>query len=112
MKTCHCDNMDRCKMYNAKWSKSDRERQMVYDFTCLFVESEEQNKAKQKQIHRYRKLPVARGEKGRWWEDGQNRWTGQAVQYYHYKIIRHRDLMHSVRNRVNNIVTTLHADRW
>lgn len=38
---------------------------MVYDFTCLFVESEEQNKAKQKQIHRYRKQTAScqRGER-------------------------------------------------
>ena len=29
-----CSNMDEARDYHAKWSKSDRERQISYDITC------------------------------------------------------------------------------
>ena len=31
-----CDDMDRPKGYYAKWHKLGRERQMPYDFTCMW----------------------------------------------------------------------------
>ena len=35
MKPCHCNNMNRPRGYYAKWNKSDRERQIPYDFTYM-----------------------------------------------------------------------------
>ena len=31
-----CSNMDGPKGYYAKWNKSDRERQILYDFTYMW----------------------------------------------------------------------------
>ena len=31
-----CDNMDELGGHYAKWNKSDRERQIFYDFTCMW----------------------------------------------------------------------------
>ena len=31
-----CDNMDGPRKYYAKWNKSDRERQIPYDFTYMW----------------------------------------------------------------------------
>ena len=34
--TAICSNMDRPREYHTKWSKSDRERQIVYDVTYMW----------------------------------------------------------------------------
>ena len=51
-----CSNMDRPRDYHAKWSKSDRERQ-IYDITCmwnLILKKIEMNLlTKQKHTYRY-----------------------------------------------------------
>ena len=31
-----CDSVDGPRGYYAKWNKSDRERQIPYDFTCMW----------------------------------------------------------------------------
>ena len=52
-----CSNMDGFGGHYAKWNKSDRERQVLYDIT--YVKSKIYNKlvniTKKKQTHRYRK---------------------------------------------------------
>ena len=64
MKSCH---LWQHGGYCDKWNKSDRERQMLSDFT-YYVESKKQSKwtniTKQKQSHRYR-------EKNRWSPEGR-----------------------------------------
>ena len=35
MKSCHCDNMDRPRGYCAELNKSDRGRQMSYEYTYM-----------------------------------------------------------------------------
>ena len=31
-----CSNMDGTRGYHTKWSQSDRERQILYDITCMW----------------------------------------------------------------------------
>ena len=45
--------MDGSRGFYAKWNKSDRERQIVYDLTYM-GKVKKQNKTKWKQTHRYR----------------------------------------------------------
>ena len=60
-----CSNMDGPGGHYAKWNKSDREKQILYD-TTLYVESKIYNKvvnlSKKKQTYRYKRtnwwLPV------------------------------------------------------
>ena len=40
--------MDGAREYNAKWNKSDRKRQISYDFTVWNVEFKKQNKQREK----------------------------------------------------------------
>ena len=41
--------------YYAKWNKSDRERQIPYDFTYMWnLKNKISEQTKQKQTHRYR----------------------------------------------------------
>ena len=35
MNFCHCNNMDELGGYSAKLNKLDRERQILYDITCV-----------------------------------------------------------------------------
>ena len=46
VKSCHCDNMDRPWGYYVKWNKSDRERQMPYDFSHMWNIKNKQTKNK------------------------------------------------------------------
>ena len=53
-----CDNTDGPWSYYVKWSKSDREKQILYGFTHMWILKQQQkkkNKTKQKQTHRYKK---------------------------------------------------------
>ena len=36
MKSCTCNNMDKSRGYYAKCNKSDRERQILYDFIYMW----------------------------------------------------------------------------
>ena len=36
IKSCICDNMDEPRGYYAKWNESNRERQILYDFTYMW----------------------------------------------------------------------------
>ena len=53
-----CDNMDGARGYYAKWNKSKRERQIVYNFTYIW---NLKNKTMEQNME-YRKQIVARGE--------------------------------------------------
>ena len=52
-----CSNMNELRDYHTEWSKSDRERQMLYDITHMRIWKIIQMNvfAKQKQAHRHRK---------------------------------------------------------
>ena len=53
-----CSNMDGCRDYHTKWSKSDRERQIPYDTAYMWSQKKmiQMNLfTKQKQTHRHRK---------------------------------------------------------
>ena len=53
--TAICKNMGGLGGYYAKWSKSDRERQIPYNFTSMWnVKTKINGQSKQKQTHRYR----------------------------------------------------------
>lgn len=64
------DNIDRSRGYYAKWNKSDRERQISYDFTYMW---NLKNKTNDKQINSNNqrnlenKLGVTRGEENGGW---------------------------------------------
>ena len=51
-----CNNMDGPRDYHDKWNKSDRERQILYDFTTCGIQKKKKwtNITKEKQSHRYR----------------------------------------------------------
>ena len=50
-----CDNIDGPIWYYAKWSKSDRERQILYDFTYMWTLKDNINEQiKQKMSYRFR----------------------------------------------------------
>ena len=49
------DNMDKPRGYYATWNTSDRERQILYEFTCMWsLKQNKTNKTKQKQTHRFK----------------------------------------------------------
>ena len=55
MKSCHLQQMGVPRGYYSKWNKSDRERQILYDFTFMWkIKNETKEQTKQKQTHRYR----------------------------------------------------------
>ena len=55
MKSCHCDNMDRPRGYCAELNKSDRGRQMSYEYTYMqTLKNKINEQTKQKKTHRYR----------------------------------------------------------
>ena len=56
------DNMDGLWGYYAKWNKSERERQILYDFT--HVEHKKQNKHTENRVVVTRGEGVGAGEKG------------------------------------------------
>ena len=58
-----CDNMDSPWMYYARWNKSDRERQIPYDFTYMWNLKNTTNKTKL--IDTENRMMVGRGWKGR-----------------------------------------------
>ena len=65
-----CSNMDIPRDYHAKWSKSDRERQILYDITYMWnLKKNDTNEliTEQKQTHRFRKQTYGyqRGKVGR-----------------------------------------------
>ena len=61
-----CDNMDDPRRYYAKWNKSDRERQTLYNSTYMWDlknKTNEQTKQNRKKlIDKGNKLVVARGD--------------------------------------------------
>ena len=66
-----CNNMDGPRGYYAKWNKSDRERQIPYNFIYVWnlkSKNKETNITQQKHTHRCRELMVARGA----WGGGMN----------------------------------------
>ena len=53
-----CSNMDGPRDYHTKWSKSDKERQVLYDINKKSKKKIQMNLfIKQKQTHRHRKQP-------------------------------------------------------
>ena len=63
-----CSNMDGPRDYHTKWSKSDRERQILYDITYIWNLKIVQMDlfTKLKQTHRHSKqIMVTKGEGGR-----------------------------------------------
>ena len=66
-----CSNMDGPRGYHTKWSKSDKEREILYDITHmwnLILKMIQMNLfTKQKQIHRFQKQTYGyqRGNVGR-----------------------------------------------
>ena len=52
MKSCHLWNMDGTRGYYAKWNKSDRERQVLYDFTYMW------KLKKTKQMNKHNKTEI------------------------------------------------------
>ena len=71
-KSASSDNMDDSRGYHAKWNKSDRERQILYDLTYIWNPKNKTKKTKWKQTHRYRAQMGVCLRGGRW-EDGWNR---------------------------------------
>ena len=65
-----CSNMDEPRDYHTKWSKSDRERQISYDITCMwnlkkwYKWTYLQNRNRLTDIEN--KLMVTKGETGRY----------------------------------------------
>jgi len=41
-------------VYHAKWNKSDRERQIAYNFICECNQKKKKQSKQMKQTHRYR----------------------------------------------------------
>ena len=68
-----CDNMDRPRGYNAKWNKSDWEKQIPYDFTYMWnLKKTKQTKQNRNRL-RYRKQTGGHQRGGRWGV-GQSKW--------------------------------------
>jgi len=58
-----CNNMDGTREYYAKWDKSNRERQIPYDFIYMWYLKNKTNKqTKNRLFNTEKKLVVARGE--------------------------------------------------
>ena len=104
--------MDGPRWYYIKWNKSDRERQIPYDFPC--VESKKQNKianiTKQKQNQRYRE------QTGSYQREGVGGWEKQVREIKWYKLpvtkrMSHGYEKHSMGNIVNNNVISLYGNR-
>ena len=64
MKSCICDNMEGPRGYYDKLNKSDRERQILYDFTSMWNIKNKMNKHNKTEtvIDTDNKQVVARGE--------------------------------------------------
>ena len=56
-----CDNIDGPRGHYAKWSKSDRERQIPYDLPYMCNLKENQNQTNKKPIYRENRVVVATG---------------------------------------------------
>ena len=55
--------MDGHTVFYAKWNKADRERQIPYDFTCMWnLKSQAKNKQKTRLLNTEHKLVFVRGE--------------------------------------------------
>ena len=55
MKSCHFWQMDGSWGYYAKWNKSDRERQILYDSTYMWnLKTKMHEQIKQNKTHWYR----------------------------------------------------------
>ena len=68
-----CNNMDGPRGYYAKWNTSDRERQILYDFTYMWnlkKQNKWANMTKQKQSYRHWGSWQTGGQ---WWKE-RNRW--------------------------------------
>ena len=69
------DSMDGCRSYQAKWNKSDRERQMPYDLTylCNLKRKTKEQTKWNSLIQTENRLIVAKGEED--WEVKWKRWS-------------------------------------
>ena len=70
------NNMDGLRGYYARWNKSDRERQILWDFTHMWhlkKQSKWTNITKQQQRYRYREQTGVCQRGGIWGEE-RNRW--------------------------------------
>ena len=56
-----CNNPDESRGHYTMLSKSDRERQILYDLTHIYNLKKKKTTNKQKQIHQYREQVAARG---------------------------------------------------
>ena len=99
-----CDNTDGPRGYYAKWHKSDRERQIPYDFTYMWnIKSKISKQTKQKQTHRYR-------EQIEGWQMGRV-WGGWVKEV---KGLRSTNCSHGTvtRNIVSGIIMAMHGISW
>ena len=108
------DNMDRPSRYYAKWNKSDRERQILCNFTYMWnLKPNKWTNIKQNRnivIDTGNKQVVAGEEWGR-----RRREIGEKdskVQTSSSKINELWYEMYSVGNVVNNYVISLYGNRW
>ena len=67
-----CDNMDGSRRFYAKWNKSDRERQILYDFTYIWNFKNKWTNIT-KQSYRYTEQTGGCQRRGVWGEE-RNRW--------------------------------------
>lgn len=70
-------NIDRSRGYYAKWNKSDRERQISYDFTYMWNLKQQNKWINEKQDHTYQYWEQTDGcQRGVGWGNRQTGWRG------------------------------------
>ena len=100
----YCNNMNGLWRHYAKYNKSDRERQILYNFTYMCNLKKEQLKMKQMsnkqssctQIRGYQKQGVTEWVK---WEKRVKKYKLSAIKW-----INHGNIMYSIGTIVNNVV--------
>ena len=79
-----CNNMEGCRGHNAKWNKSVKERQILYDFTCMWNLREKNPKEQREKETNQKKIGSSLWGTNWWLPDGRwggDRWKGLKVYY-------------------------------
>ena len=91
----------------AKCHNSDRKRQQLHDFTCMFNKWINDHQNKKNQTHRKQKGGCQRG---RSWGENRNRWGRLEGTSFQLQNKCYGYAMYSLRNIVNSSVISLFGD--
>ena len=105
MKFCHFQQ-DGLGCHHAKWNKSDRERQVLYDITYIWNQKNTTNQpvdvTKKKQSHRYRERTS-----GYQWGEGRRKVQYRGRELRLLKTIRYKTRYKDILYKMGNIANIL-----